>query len=99
MEKKWYVDVDEFQHEIRIKGDDTLQRPIATIARPTNVDWMNNVDWFNKAMEKAELAAAAPELLDALKDLLVYCRNNSTSQLEPLIKRADKIIDKLKPIK
>jgi len=94
MEKKWKVFVDEFQGEIFIKGDDTLQRPIAKVSRPVNNDWMNNTDWFYKAMEKATLAAAAPELLDVLKEMLVYCRGNSTSQLEPIIKKADNIIKK-----
>lgn len=42
----------------------------------------------------AKLIAAAPDLLETLHNLLVYCRVNSTSQLEPLIRKADSAIKK-----
>jgi len=70
MEKKWKVFVDELQHEIRIKGDDNLQRPIASIARPMNDNWMENESHFEKAIEKAKLVASAPELLQACEKLI-----------------------------
>lgn len=42
----------------------------------------------------AKLIAAAPELLEALQELLIYCRGNMTNQLEPLVGRAINAINK-----
>ena len=42
----------------------------------------------------AKLISTSPELLSALNDLLIYCRLNSTSQLEPLIRKAENAVKK-----
>ena len=47
-----------------------------------------------EARANAVLISAAPDMLTALNDLLVYCRSNSTSQLEPLIRNAENAIQK-----
>ena len=56
-------------------------------------------DTFNDPSVKerianAKLICAAPEMLSALNDLLIYCRLNSTSQLEPLIRNAENAVKK-----
>ena len=48
----------------------------------------------HEAMANAVLISAAPDMLTALNDLLIYCRSNSTSQLEPLIRNAENAIKK-----
>lgn len=52
--------------------------------------------WYmsEEAQANAVLISAAPDMLTALNDLLVYCRSNSTSQLEPLIRNAENAIQK-----
>jgi len=49
---------------------------------------------FEEQKANAVLISAAPDMLEALNDLLIYCRLNSTSQLEPLIRNADSAIKK-----
>ena len=56
-------------------------------------------DSFNDAsvperIANTKLICAAPEILSALNDLLIYCRSNSTSQLEPLIRKAENAVKK-----
>ena len=40
------------------------------------------------------LCVAAPDMYEALNDLLIYCRLNKTSQLESLIKQAEMALNK-----
>lgn len=43
----------------------------------------------------SELLWQNRKLLSALKDLVVYCRGNMTNQLEPLISKANEIINQI----
>ena len=46
----------------------------------------------------ARLIASAPELLEVLKELLIYCRGNMTNQLERLVKQGEQAISKAEEI-
>ena len=46
------------------------------------------------AESDAKLICASKDILFALEDILNYCRLNSTSQLEPLIRKAEKAVEK-----
>ena len=50
---------------IVIKADDSAETPICIIATPIG-GWMKNKKWYNTAIRKAKLLAAAPDLLEAL---------------------------------
>lgn len=54
------------------------------------------VEWIALCHDSAnaQLISAAPDLLNSLNDILIYCRSNSTSQLEPLIRNAEIAIKK-----
>ena len=56
-------------------------------------------DAFNTANKcgllPSELLEQNRKLLSALKDLVVYCRENMTNQLEPLISKANETINQI----
>ena len=49
---------------------------------------------FEEQKANAVLVSAAPDMLAALNDLLIYCRSNSTNQLEPIIRKAENAVKK-----
>ena len=55
---------------------------------------IDNANKDIEAMSNAKLISAAPDMFNALRELLVYCRQNSTSQLEPKIKNAANALNK-----
>ena len=57
-------------------------------------DKVFNDPTVSQRIANAKLISAAPDLFNSLNDLLIYCRSNSTSQLEPLIRNAENAIKK-----
>jgi len=48
----------------------------------------------SERIANSKLMVSAPVLLDVLNEMLIYCRCNSTTQLDPIIRKAEEAIKK-----
>ena len=67
---KWFIDKNEIFGTISIKAIDGADTPVCIIATPINKDWMQNEQWLNAAMAKAECIVKLPNLIEKTTKLI-----------------------------
>ena len=89
---EWIIDFGHTLGHIKavLKGRSTTP----TVAIYNNRTRIIRKDPTEEEIANACLISSAPDLYEALKEMTIYCRCNSTNQLESIIKKADLALQK-----